>query len=280
MKNILIPIDFKFNSYDGVDYLINFFQKESCNFYFLNTYTYNFDGLNALSILQEDDDWFEKPKCNSEKILGYAIQKYTYENLNKKHKFYAISESIDLIEGIKKTIEKLDIDLVAIARKKALKDEIKRYSKNTKHIIEHIRECPVMIIPKSAKLQENPEFVLISSFEIELPKTKLENWYEFVKIANGSIKIVILSNKNKMTQFQKENLTQVRLRIEKLFEIPVILEHLETANDLRGFAQYHIDHIICLIARKPDFWRKFGLTKSQIINLGPLKNTSLFALHH
>lgn len=279
MKKILIPIDFKFNSYDAIDYAVAFFKSEKCHFYFLNTYTYDVDGLNAINLLQADDDWFEEPKQNSEIRLERAIRKYTFNNRNENHWFNAISECTNLVEGIKKTIKDLKIDLLLFAGKGQTNIEAKIYSKNTKRIIDNIRECPVMIIPASAHIKNNPKFIFVSNFEINLPNREIENWYELVKITKGSVKIISLSRKDKLTTFQIANQNKVRLQIEKLFEIPVSIEYLETPLDLRNFSQYNSDHIISWMERKPDFWRRFGLTHSRITSLGPLPSNPLIALH-
>lgn len=279
MKKILIPIDIKLNNYDAIDYAVTFFKRESCEFYFLNTYSYNVTDTDAIHLLHEDDDLFEKPKTDSIQSLGRVIQKYTYNNRNKKHNFYAISEDADFIDGIKDTIKKLKIDLVLIAAQKTIEGKTCRYSRNTKQIIEIVRECPVMVIPPSANMQKNPEFVLASSFEVELPIKELENWYELVKIAKGNVKIMTLANKGNMTAVQITNQNKVHSQLENCSKTEVEIEYLETAQDLKNFADNHTEYIICLMDRIPDFWRKYGFSQSRITSLGPLKASPLIALH-
>jgi len=279
MKKILIPIDYKFNSFEIIDYAIQFFKTEQCEFYFLNTYSYEIDGLDALSILQADDDRFEKPKADSEKHLGTLIEKYACNQRDSKHRFSAISEYSGLIEGIKKTIREIKIDLLVLSGTNNVNNSSEKYSRNTKRIIEHIRECPVMVIPASAKLEEKPNFVLVSNFKEEIPKAELQNWYELVDLAKGTIKIITLSEKDKMTSSQKSNQSRVRFQIETYSNSPVTIEYVATVDDLKVFANYHSDYIICLLDKKPDFWRICGITQSQITNLGPLRNTPLIALH-
>lgn len=279
MKKILIPIDFKFNSYDAIDYAVNLFKREQCEFYFFNTYTYNLDGFNAIHLLQAEDEWFEKPRRDSEKKLGKVIQKYAFKYRSEKHRFNAISQYTNLIEGIKNAIQDIKIDLVVLSGKNNINEGNEKYSKNTKLIIEKIRECPLMIIPSSAKLNKDPKFVLVSSFELDVPTAELENWYDLVKIANGSVKLVSLSKKDKITSAQKTNLNKVLFYIEMHSENPVTVDYIETAPDLKHFVKHHSDYIICLIDRKPDFLRKLGLNHSRITKLGPLPSTPLMALH-
>ncbi|MCM4155723.1 universal stress protein [Gramella sp. AN32] len=281
MKNILIPIDFKFNSYDAIDYAVNFFKREDCQFYFLNTYTFNVENLNPIPFIQAEDVYFERPRRDSECSLRRAVQKYSLNSKNKKHHFHAVSEFTNLIEGIKKTIQELKIDLVILPGKKQIPADYDgySYSKNTRRIIENIRECPVMIIPATAHVQKHPKFVLASNFEEDLPVSELNHWYELVEIARGSVQIVALRGKEKMHQIQIENQAKVRSHIEKLSKSHVPIENIESVADLKNFARSNSDSIICLIDKKPDFWRKFGLTHSRITDLGPLQNIPLIALH-
>tara|TARA_R100000935_G_scaffold15425_2_gene30823 strand:- start:43985 stop:44827 length:843 start_codon:yes stop_codon:yes gene_type:complete len=279
MKKILIPINFKFSSYDAIDYAVTFFKKEKCQFYFLNTYSYDINGLNGIQLLQADDDFFEKPKLFSEVNLGQAIDKYTHNNRNDKHRFNAISQCSNLIEAIKKTIKKVEIDLVVLPGRDNTNEGVERYSRNTKNIIENIRECPVMIIPSSAKMHKKPKFVLVSNFDLALPKAELENWYSLVKISNGSIKIVTLSGKENLSGLQIAHQNKVRYYLEMLSEKSIAVEYVENAPALKDFAKYHSDYIICLMDRKPDFWRKLGITHSRITDLGPLPGTPVIALH-
>jgi len=279
MKNILVPINFSFNSYDAIDYAIKFFKEEECHFFFLNTFTIDIDGLNTIELLQADEDWFENPKNESEKNLGFVIQKYFSKNLGKNHHFSAISDQTNLIEGIKKVIKEIEIDLVVLPGKKDTNDRNEEYSKNTKRIIENITECPVMIIPSSAKLHKQPEFVLVSNFEEKLPKVELKNWYDLVKIANGTIKIVTLSDKHNLTPLQKKNLNGVRLEIETYTKNPIVIEYVETIQDFKDLADNYSNYIICLIDKKPSIWRMLSLNKSRITKLGLLSNSPLIALH-
>lgn len=279
MKKILIPIDFKFNSHDAIDYSIQFFKREQCEFYFLHTYTYDLSGLNTIDLLQADDDWFDKPKCESENNLGKIIQKYAFNKRDAKHRFSAISEYSNLIQGMKKAIKEINIDLVVLPGKDKTGDGTIRYSRNTKRIIEHIRECPVMIIPASSKMHKKPKFALVSSFDLDLPISELENWCELVQIAKGSIKIVTLSAKEKLSELQKANQSKVRYQLEMLTKEKIQMEYIKNAPALKDFARDHVDYIMCLIDRKPDFWRKLGITHSRITDLGPIPSTPVIALH-
>ncbi|QHI39304.1 hypothetical protein IMCC3317_47140 [Kordia antarctica] len=277
MKRILIPIDFTFDNYNTIDYAINFFKEERCEFYFLNTYSYEINGLSALKILQSDEDWYDKPRLNSEKKLADIRSRYKLKN--KKHSYENISACINPIEGIKETIKNFDIDLVVVTSDHKNKTISHGYTGNVKNIIESVRECLVMIVPQPTYLKEHPEFILASSFEIEIPITELEKWYELVRIVNGSVKVVVLANKKNRTSLQIENQTKIHAQLETLSGTTVTVDYLETPDDLKKLAENQDDCIISLIDKKPNFWRKHGLSQSKITKLGPLHVTPLIALH-
>ncbi|AVI52068.1 hypothetical protein C5O00_13250 [Pukyongia salina] len=279
MKKILIPIDLDLDSYHAIDYAVNFFRNESCEFYFLNMYNYDVDGLKAIDLLQAEDDWFEKPKIASANTLGKVIQRYAANKGNGKHIFRAISECGMLIEGMKKYIIDLKIDLLVLPGKDYNDGRIQRYSRNYKGIIDNIRECPVMLIPSSVEIHENSKFLLVSKFKSELPKNEIEKWYELVKIVNGSVKIIALSEKNQMTVKQRTYLKMLDLQMNMWSGDPVMIEYINNAHELKNYVADHPYHIICLMDRKPDFWRKCRLKHSWIVNLGPLSNTPVIALH-
>jgi hypothetical protein len=263
MKNILIPLDFEFSNESAMDYAITLFEQEECHFYFSNSYTYNIEGLNALDLLQADDDWFEKPKYNSEMNLKAIFKKYRGESNLKNHHFNTISKNTYLIEGLRKTIENLDIDLVVLLGK----DQSKGNSDHTKRIVQNITECPVMIIPTSAHLQKPQKFVLASSFEVELLKSKLKNCYAWANTAGRSIKIVSLFSKDKMTQTQKVNQNKVYSQIQTFTKYPVSIQYSGASSSLKSFIKSHSDYIITIAERKSNFWTKYGLTQSWMKSL-------------
>ncbi|WP_339847172.1 hypothetical protein [uncultured Dokdonia sp.] len=279
MKKILIPIYLNHHNCDAIDYAVKFFKREVCEFYFLNTYNYNVQGLNAIQLLQADEDWFERPKLESQERLGRLIKKYSYNNRNKNHGYNAISECTGLISGIKKNITELAIDIVVVSCKDKLNRDVNMYCKNTSLIIDEIRACPILIMPTATKQKRNPVFALVSDFKSEISEEEIESWYEIVKLSNGSLKIVVSNSMNEMTNQQISNQTKVCYYLRTLTNSSVVVDYLNTTSDIKEFANTHSNHIISLIDKKPDFLRKYGLGHSTITNLGPLSSSPLIALH-
>lgn len=280
MKRILIPVDLTIHCYEAIEYTVEFFRYEKCEFYFLNTYNYDVDGLNAIHLLQADDDYFEKAKSDSEFCLGRVVENFASRSGGNNHFFSAISERAILVDGIKKTVKDLEIDMVVLAgEKKNNGESSEKYSRDTKRILDNIRECPVMIIPAATKLHKKPEFLLVSNFEQYLPEAEIGKWYELVRIANGTAKVVCFEEVGELSGSQITNLDRLKSQLKSLSGNSVEFEFIENLTSLKDYAADHEDYIICLMDRKPDFWRKCGIKHSKITNIGPIPGTPIIALH-
>ncbi|RKS53397.1 hypothetical protein BC962_1647 [Gillisia mitskevichiae] len=278
MKNILIPINFNYNDYAAIDYAIKFFEKAPCHFYFFNNFDLEIHGLNAIELLQADEDWYEKPKKDSENKTRAVLQKYRYNNRAKEHFFSAVIEGTSLIKGLKKTIKEKGIDIVLLAGKNNSTKNNSKYHPDTKRIIENIGECPVIILPPSVKFQQSPEFVFVLNSRKEPSKLEIQNWCELVKITKGTIKIVKLTANNKKYSPKQSNNSLLQLSINMHSDNAVEIDYIDTMKEIKELTNDCSGKIICLVDRKPSIWRKCGFTTSWISNFGPLWNTPLITL--
>ena len=105
MKKILIPTDFSLNSYQTIDSVLKLFKDNVCDFYFLNTYSYNISGLDALGLLHVDEDWFDKPEEESIRKLGKLIERYTFKSKNAKQYIYTKQEDFKIKSGSSQIIK-------------------------------------------------------------------------------------------------------------------------------------------------------------------------------
>ena len=153
MKKILIPIEFENNNDHVIEYAVHLHKNEACVFYLLNIYSLNIAGLQALNFLKASREWLEKPKQKSERGLALLVDKYSAIYKESNHKFYAVSECESLIKGIQKTIENLKLDFIIMATKSKKETCFSKYASNTVKIIENIRKCPLIIIPKNQPIE-------------------------------------------------------------------------------------------------------------------------------
>ena len=267
--------DFSLNSYQTIDYVIRLFINEHCEFYFLNTYTYGVAGLNAIELLQADDEWFDKPKEESLKQLGKLVERYTFNSNNPKHTFNAISECKNLIDGIKENIEKIGIDLVIVTG-----NAEKTVGKTTKNILEKIRSCPILIVPPHASISKEIYLTIASDFKQKINTLEIDKLIKALENTNIEIGILVLEKQNTLTTEAASNLESLLIYLKQLLNKRIGLEYIRPSYHLKDYAASNLDGIMCIIDKKPDLFRKIGLFRSNIIlTLKQLRSNTVLTIH-
>nr|WP_321222528.1 hypothetical protein [uncultured Psychroserpens sp.] len=275
MKKILIPTDFSLNSYQTIDYIVELFKNEHCEFYFLNTFTYDVNSLNAIELLQADDEWYDKPKQESLRLLGKIVERYIPRKNTTNHSFNAISDCIDLTEGIVVNVEKIGIDLVILTGKPGNK-----ISKNTGNTLERVRCCPILIVPPHASICKSINLTIASNFKQKINTLEL---YKFIKVlenTNIEIEILVLEKENTLDIDASNNLEVLIDYLSRILNKSIGLKYISSSFCIKDYAQLNLSSIMCIIDRKPDLFRKIGLLKSNIIPiLKQIRGNTVLTIH-
>ena len=275
MKKILIPTDFTLNSFQTIDYVIKLFKNETCDFYFLNTYSYNVNGLDAIQMLQADDDWFDKPKQNALKQLGKLVERYTLNCPALNHQFFAISDCSDLVLSIQNNIKQLSIDLVILTSKKE-----QNLGKITQNIVEKIRCCPVLIVPPHASASNKINITIASDFKQQINTRQIDKFLNILENTNLEITVLILAKQNAISDCASNNLETMLGYLKEISGHTATLHYTASSYNLKAYAQSHLDGIMCVIDKKPHLLRKMGVFKSDIFStLKQLHTNTVLTVH-
>ena len=275
MKNILIPTDFSLHSYHVIDSVLNLFKNKKYDFYFLNSYTYTVNGLDALELLQEDEEWFERPKEESEKNLGRLIERYTLKHSGSDHNFHAISEGSNLVSAIKKHQELLGIDLVILSS-----GINKSYDKENKLVLDHVRKCPVLLLPVTTCVGDNLNITMVSDFKQKINTDQIDCFRHGLGSKKIDIGILVLDEQNKLSEAVTMHLDAFISYLAQFQNANINLEYAKNSSQLQTYASLHREAIMCLVDKKPGFMRRIGLFKSDVISkLKQLNSNSVLAVH-
>ncbi|WP_373941654.1 universal stress protein [Polaribacter sejongensis] len=105
MKAILLPTDFSDNSWNAIEYALNFYKHATCNFYLLH--------VNRLNNVVVDDYFYDNTEEviidvnieNAKKQLKGLQQKIALNFNNKNHNFYTLTDTNFFIESIRQQVE-------------------------------------------------------------------------------------------------------------------------------------------------------------------------------
>jgi nucleotide-binding universal stress UspA family protein len=192
------------------------------------------------------------PTGDLDELVKTAKQK----SINKQHRFKAISTVNTLSEGISEHVIALGIDLILMGTIGAKGLEQFFLGSNTVTIINKVRNCPVIVVPRTYTISKNPRQVVFSTnFKRPFKRTELQPLLDLMLQWRAELKIVQLMDEAHLDDKQKLHRDAL---VHLLGEIPhffhkIVYETSET-NAIRDFVAETQSDMIALIYHKQSFF--------------------------
>ncbi|KGL62501.1 universal stress protein [Polaribacter sp. Hel1_85] len=211
MKNILLPTDFSDNSWNAIQYAVELFKDEKCNFFLLNTYTpmiYNLEYTSRFGLI-------EAMGATSKKSLNELQEKVEKKYKNPNHTYNQISTFNTLTHEIDELYDGNVIDFIVMGTKGATGLSEILFGSNTVHVIKNAK-CPVLAIPSDFAFETPREILFPSDYEISFHKKQIKQIVGIatshksrVHILNASFGYGLSENQEKNKQKLEELLKDV-----------------------------------------------------------------------
>ncbi|WP_289046481.1 universal stress protein [uncultured Olleya sp.] len=206
MKTILLPTDFSDNSWNAIQYALNFYKHINCTFYLLHVNRLSDTITNDnvyLSTIDVIDEMYIKP---SKKQLNKLLKKIaTSFPENTKHTFYTISDHNFFIDSVRKHVEEKKIDLIVMGTKGA--SGLQKYilGTNTGDIITKVH-CNTLVIPEQAKYTTVNEVAFPTDFLQFYGSHTLQPISDILEQQEAAVRILHINKKQKdLNEDQKQN---------------------------------------------------------------------------
>jgi nucleotide-binding universal stress UspA family protein len=203
-KAILLPTDFSTNSLNAIDYAMELFKKESCEFYIINIQkasSFVSDDLMTMSssatIYQTLIDASRKSIKN---IIIYLEKKYR----NNFHQFHSIIDYDNFIDGINQICEARQIDLIVMGTKGASGAEKVIFGSNTVRVLQRCN-IPVLAIPNGCAFEGLDRIAFTTNYTSLYNKEDLRPLTDLLSMYNSKIDILHLANEKDLPQNQENN---------------------------------------------------------------------------
>ena len=205
MKNILVPTDFSDNSWNAIQYALEFFKDTSCNFYLLHvTSISNYAGgetpiIPTAQVIEKT--LLKQAKIELQKLLIKIKELYP----NTNHTFITLSSYDYFIDAIRNHIDEKNVDFIVMGTKGA--NGVKRaiIGTNTGDLITKVK-CPVLVVPEKANFSIPKEIAFPTDFNIFYQTNILSSISELAKLYDSAIRILHVAKKDEqLTSYQKEN---------------------------------------------------------------------------
>ena len=203
MRNILLPTDFSQNALNAAIYALHLYKNEPCRFIFLNAY--DVDGYYAHSILMPipGKNTLEEAKNLSLEKLKKLVNDLSSDFPNPLHTFSSISQNDHLVNAVNLQIEASSVDAVIIGTQGSTAAHDVAYGRNTKNIMEDVRNCPIMAIPSHVKYHGIKEVVLPTSYKMDFSFDNFNFIKTFLKKNKASLRILHIEENIALSEEQK-----------------------------------------------------------------------------
>lgn len=257
MKNILLPTDFSENSWNAVEYAINFFKNETCNFYLLHVNRFDNVMINESPYIAPEEtiqEVYTKPaKLQLRKVLKRIAEHFSP---NKKHKFYTISSFGFFIESIRKHVDDKNIDCIVMGTKGAsgLKKII--MGSNTGDVITKVK-CTTLAVPENAQFMKIKEIAFPTDFLLAHETQILQPLSEILESNMSALRILHIKKKK-----AELNLDQIRNRelLDSYFDHTNHSFHYLTNKKVEDAIQCFVEsrniNMICMVAKNLNYFQQ------------------------
>ena len=203
MKTILLPTDFSDNSWNAIEYALNFYKDSTCNFYLLH--------VNRLSTLVTEDytktqEIFVDTKIeNAKKQLKILQQKIAQHFNNTKHKFYTLTDTNFFIESIRQNIEEKKVDVIVMGTKGANGISGFITGSNTGDVITKVK-CTTLVVPENARFNKIEEIAFPTDFSISNELQLLQPVIDILEEKKASLRVLNISKKvTALNEYQQKS---------------------------------------------------------------------------
>ena len=262
MKNILLPTDFSDNSWNAIQYAVELFRDEKCNFFLLNTYTpmiYNVEYTSRFGLI-------EVMKDTSKKNLNDIQQRIEKKFKNPNHNYNQISSFNTLTNEIEQLQEGNVMDLIVMGTKGATGLGEILFGSNTVHIIKKAK-CAVLAIPSDFTFETPEEILFPSDYDVSFNEKSVKQIIDIAIPHHSKINILNVSDGYELSDEQEEN----KQKLAKLFKNVTYLFHSVNNDSVtEAISEFQLNteiNLLVMINNKHSFFENLFF-KSKISQIG------------
>ncbi|WP_299780969.1 universal stress protein [uncultured Formosa sp.] len=279
MKNILLPTDFSENAWNAIEYALQLFKDETCNFYILHSFDQPDSGsyMGVTSAMAKESIYNAHVE-NSKQGLREVLDKIksTYSNANHKYKCLSIYKTFPA--AIKKVVADFSIDCIVMGTKGAGKIKEITVGSNTSGLI-GVVNCPIIAIPRHAHFKSIKEIGMSTDYDITFTEKGLSPLLDIAKMNDSLISVFHIMDRIKtLTKTQEEKSEALKAVLEDYSANYFTLTDIGVITGVRAFVQSRKLDLLCVIAREQDFLKRV-LNQSYSKSISNKSNVPLLILN-
>ena len=204
-QRILLPTDFSKNALNAIRYALDMYASQHCEFYLLNVFHVDGYSLDNMMVPEPGNSTYDAAKKVSEDQFQKLLDILELHNTNTKHTYHTISSYNSLIDAIKDTIAKKDIDLVIMGTKGSTGAKGVILGTNTVATMEAVTDCPLLSVPEDFRFSPPLEIVFPTDFKTSYKRRELNHLLNISKMYETPIRILHILEEHKLSKTQELN---------------------------------------------------------------------------
>ncbi|GAA4275461.1 universal stress protein [Aquimarina mytili] len=277
-KKILLPTDFSKNAWNAIQYAIELYKNETCDFYILNAFNATGYALESMMVPEPGEKLYEEAKEKSEQGLGKILQRLSFRDESPNHKFFMVSQFNNLLDAIKDIVDKEDIQMIIMGTKGKTAAQDVVFGSNTVMVMEKSRNCPVMAIPEEASYKDLEEIVFPTDYKMNFKRRELQDIVEAAKMSDAAIRILHASNGDPLDEEQENNKKLLGEIFDGLPHTFHTVTNVDPQSAVRCFVESRESDMITFFNRKHSFFGSV-FSRPMVKSLGRYSKVPVLALH-
>ena len=278
-KKIALPTDFSRNAWNTLKYASELYKDEKVDFYLLNAYSAKSYATDSMMVPEPGEKYYDSAKSRSEGNFKVLLSQIEEMKVSSNHSYFTESVYNNPLEATKRLIEDKDIELVIVGNKGKTGAEGIFLGSNSIQFMEHIRNCPVLMVPHIVTFKTPNEIVFPTSFKTHFKRRELIQLYEISRITKAPIRVLHI---NEADQLSEEQLEKKKL-LEECFEgLEYSFHYLDLVGVKTGlniFTQSRNSEMIAFINKKHLFFGSI-FSRPMVKDLGYSANVPVLALNN
>ncbi|MBC9795802.1 universal stress protein [Sinomicrobium weinanense] len=239
MKRILVPTDFSANARNAVDYAVQLFEDEACEFILLHTF--GAGNTTNMMVLQASNPAYEAALVRSQKGLKGLFDILSSSGISRDHTFDMVSRYGRLAETVKDLIEERNIDMIVMGTRGATGAKERWFGSNTVAVMESVFSCPILAVPESAGIKIPKGIVFPSSFKNAYKRKDLAPLLELAKKHRCTVRILHIGDREDPDEEQLDNKACLMVRLEGIKTHYHALTNIDTETAIHCFTESRED---------------------------------------
>lgn len=252
MKTILLPTDFSKNSLNAIDYAMELFKDETCDFYFLNIQKASSFVSDDLMTMSSSTTIYQTLINTAKKSIENVIKTIKDYYQNDKHTFHSNVDYDNFIDGINQMCDAVDIDLIIMGTKGATGAERVLFGSNTVRVMQRCH-TPVLAIPDGCKFSGIDSIAFASDYLTHYNENDLESMLDIALHHNAKIDVVHMLQKEHLSEDQENNRAFLDSIISNITHEFVTLENEDIFEVVKKYIEDNNIKMLAMMSKKYSF---------------------------